>query len=247
MFSRKQKREPTSALRALLNATARSENILSIPDRLAAVIQAYDQIDVDPQYREDIFNVLQSSILLAETLVDNSFSSETACEQIADQIEILSRALRYIQRRPVNRGFSILLPRSRTLVGQFSTEAEANSHIKILQALGAAVDAKVVPVTIRCEEAIQPDAYIPEVPHQPVQQIAAQENRTTTRSGVPLPSAGDDSPDSEGNYSEIPLNPGTPATRAEDTPVPTTDASELDRLEAELAKVNNPPQPEAKA
>ena len=176
-------RSSHSRLRDVLNYSKAGEVLHSVPDRLADIIERYDATASDPHFRHDIYNILSGSIDIAEALVDETFSVEHALEQVARQLEVLSRITRYLNTRPQRLGFSILIPKTHQLIGQYSTEAEAKSALANMIAFGANTkNAIVVPVKIVSQHAVQPQE-----PHPPATQEAAPEPHAIP-SGIKPPS-----------------------------------------------------------
>lgn len=143
-------------LRELLSMARSSETLQAIPESLANVIARYDNLDIQPEFRQDIYNILTNSILLAESLVDDTISVEDANAAAADQLAIIARLIMYLQTRPTKTGFSILIPSSKSLVGQFNTREEAEHQIEILRSMGSNADCRVVPIKISSLVAVQP-------------------------------------------------------------------------------------------
>lgn len=143
-------------LRDIIAMSKTGEVLHHIPERLASIIERYDNIAIDPNFRQDIYNVLSSSIDLAETLVDPTFPAEQASQQISQQMQILSRFLLHLNQRPNRVGYSILIPKTQTLIGQYGTVEEAESQLANLSALGAIQHSMVVPVKITSQHVVQP-------------------------------------------------------------------------------------------
>lgn len=154
--NRKQRRQPVSQLRELITMARSSESLAHIPDQFASIIQRYDQLDVDPDFRRDIHLILANAVALSEALIDETFPVDEAISCAAGQLEIVSRILLYLQRRPTKSGFSILIPETKMLVGQFATQEEAEDQIAVLKSLGSTAECKVVPVQVLSQHAIQP-------------------------------------------------------------------------------------------
>lgn len=151
-------RQGKQFLRDIIASSKTGEVLHYVPERLAAIIDKYDTIDIDPHFRNDIYNILQGSIELSEAMVDPTFPVEDASEQIAKQMEILARILRYLNQRPSRVGYSILIPHNQMLIGQFGTQEAAEHHLEDLRNLGTAIssNAIVVPVKIMSQHAVQP-------------------------------------------------------------------------------------------
>lgn len=151
-------RDRMNTLRDAIHMSRSSEVLASIPDRLADVIARYDALPLDPTFRHDVYLILAGSLDVAEAVVDQTFSVETATEQIGRQMEVLARLITYMSKRPSRTGYTILIPASHKLIGQFGTEAEAESQLENLQTLGTAHDAIVVPCKILSQHVVQPRA-----------------------------------------------------------------------------------------
>jgi hypothetical protein len=151
------KRETTfRSLRSALHMSSASEKLDNLPDRFAKVIEQFDSLNVDPNFREAIFQILNGSVDVALSMVDETFPVEQANNAISNQLSILGRALSYLQSRPSSQGFSILLPERGQLVGHFTTREEAEDHLTRYQNLGISRNCLVVPTKILSLHAIQP-------------------------------------------------------------------------------------------
>lgn len=149
-------KDKTASLASALRYSRAAEHLNSMPERFATVIQQYDAIDVEPAFRNDIYNVLSGAVEIAEAMVDPTFSAELAGEKIAIQMEIMARALRYLSSRPSAAGFAIMLPATGKIVGQYQTREEAENHLANLVNFGASSKCIVVPTKVLSQHAIQP-------------------------------------------------------------------------------------------
>lgn len=152
------RRDPIAPLREVLGATNYSGNLGTLPTQLATIIQRYDGAPLDKHFRNDIYNILATSTAIAETLVDEVFSVDDAIQHISRQMEILARILVYLNSRPARTGYSLLIPKSGKLVGQFATIGEAEDSLTNMQHLGAAHNAIVVPVRVVSQSVVRPAA-----------------------------------------------------------------------------------------
>lgn len=168
------KRDLTAGIKELIASSRQSESLHLVPDRLANVIKRYDELDIDPHFRHDVYNILSGAIDIADALVDNTFPVEQAGKAVARQLEILARALTYLQARPAKLGFSILVPETHVLTGHFSTKEEAENMLETLSNMGISKNAQIVPIKIISQHAIQPHApktTSPEPKHTPATHI----------------------------------------------------------------------------
>lgn len=150
-----------NSFRDALARSKRSETLDSMPERFGAVIERFNSDNIDPRFRDDIFEVLDGAVSIAQSMVDSTFSVEEATLAISKQMDVLARALRFIQSTPVTRGYAILLPESNRLIGNFATETEALQQLSDYRALGISSTCQVVPTQVRSLHAIQPrDPYL---------------------------------------------------------------------------------------
>ena len=143
-------------LRSAIHMSRASEDLDSLPDRFATVIDRFEALDIDPNFRADIFHVLNGACDVALSMVDKTFPVEQANNAISKQLAILSRTILYLQSRPASSGFSILLPERGQLVGHYSTREEAEEQLKRYQSLGISRDCQVVPTKVLSLHAVQP-------------------------------------------------------------------------------------------
>lgn len=196
------KREPMKMLRDIIHSSRSSDVLHSIPDRMAKVIEQYDNLDVDPNFRHDVHNILSCALEIAESLVDPTYSVESASEAIAEMMQTQARIMVFLQKRPTITGYSILLPDQRRMLGHFSTEQEAQAQLSNLQIMGATAKGLVVPVRILSQHVIQPRPQLP--PPRPEPAPPALDG--------PLPSAirPSTSPEARGSFT-VPPPPIAPA------------------------------------
>lgn len=148
-------------LRSIIALSKTGEVLHEIPERLANVISRFDSVPLSPDFRHDIYSILATSLDLAEALIDATYPIEHASSQIAAQMQTLSRVLQHLNHRPSRQGYSILVPSTQVLIGQFSTAQEADVYMQNLRALGAMGEAMVVPVKMTSLHAIQPRMVMP--------------------------------------------------------------------------------------
>lgn len=155
-----------SRLRTALTSSRSAESLRDLPDRLATIIQHFDHLTVHPDFRQDIFNVLDASTSMAEALMDETYPAEHAVAQVTGIMQTLPRLLDHLMKRPTMMGFSILNPSNGSIYPQVhSTEIEANASLEHLQKMGAARGCIVVPVRVNSMHAIQPlDRRLPPPP-----------------------------------------------------------------------------------
>lgn len=191
----------TSVLREIISMSKTGEVLHHVPERLASIIDRYDHLNVDPHFRHDIYNILSSSIDIAEALVDPTFPIEHATEQVARQMEVLTRVLRHLNKRPSRTGYSILAPQNKVLYGQFSTVEEAESQLAGMQAIGGPSYALVVPIKITSQHVVQPQAQPIPAKQSPIADGALPQgiipNQPAPQPTVPLSGDMDDYPETD--------------------------------------------------
>ena len=148
--------EGISQLASALRASAHTEHLDDMPARFARVIDAYNAIDVDPRFRHDVFDILDSALDLANAVVEPNYPVETASQAVASLLAILAKLTMHLQNTPKTTGFAILIPERNHLIGNYSTETEAQNQLLQLRAMGASANAHIVPTTIKSLHAIQP-------------------------------------------------------------------------------------------
>lgn len=146
-----------SRLRSALTTSRSAESLRDLPERLATIIQHFDALTVHPDFRQDIFNVLDAATSMAESLMDETYPADHAVAQITGVMQVLPRLIDHLMKRPMMQGFSILNPSNGSIYPQVhSTEVEANASLEHLQKMGAARGCIVVPVKVNSMHAIQP-------------------------------------------------------------------------------------------
>jgi hypothetical protein len=146
-----------SKLRTALAGSRSAESLRDLPERLALIIERYDSLTVNPDYRADVFTVLDAAASLAESLMEDTYPAEYAMSRITQTMAVLPRVINHLMTRPQTSGFSILNPSNGTVFPQVhTTEQEANASLDALQGMGAAKNCIVVPVKVSSMHAIQP-------------------------------------------------------------------------------------------
>jgi hypothetical protein len=231
------RREPMKTIRDVIGMSRNSEILETVPDRLANVIAKYNDLEIDPHFRHDVYNVLNGAVDIAEALVDPTFPVEHAGEQISRMLEVLSRANRYLQTRPSKMGFSVLIPDADPpqLSGHFTTRQEAESYMDTICALGGSKNCMVVPVKILSQHAVQPKPITrnitppspsPSIMHGPIPSGIRPKVETPTR----LP----------GEAPDLDFNPEVSPPESEPKlPLPATPALDIPMVKATPDK--NPP------
>src|SRR5262245_58725718 len=149
--------KPLNRLRAAIALSRSSESLRDIPDRLARIIERFNSSSVNPEYRADIFQIIEAAISMSESMVDDTYDAQEAIAQISSVMTILPRVINHLTTRPTTTGFSIMNPATSSIYPQiYSTEGEAIKALDALQQMGAARHCIAVPVKVHSTHAIQP-------------------------------------------------------------------------------------------
>jgi hypothetical protein len=133
--------------------------VKDVPTRLESLLKRYDQIDVNEDYRRDVFIVLRHSIALAEALISPRFNARETSMDAAHLIATVGKIVHHLQSRPSITGYVIQFPETQTIHMQlFSTPEEAR---RVATPVFANLKWDIVPVTVQTEIAERPTA-IPE-------------------------------------------------------------------------------------
>jgi len=153
----KSQRSQMSKLRTVLSLSRNAEALRDLPERLTEIIDRYDTANMNPEYRTDIFTILDSAVAMAEALLDETYDASVAIQQVTAVMSTLPRVINHLSTRPTTMGFSILNPANATVYPQvYSTEGEAHKNLESLQHMGAARHCLVIPVKVHSQYAIQP-------------------------------------------------------------------------------------------
>lgn len=144
-------------LRVVIDTIRASERLDHLPDTIAEILTLYDSPTISPALRADIQELFASSIELSKILLNPTFNSDDTLVLISNHQQILSKLLHYLAIRPSREGYSLLITRTGTLVGQFSTREEADRQLQIWHSIGQCPDAVVTPVKITSTFAIRPE------------------------------------------------------------------------------------------
>lgn len=162
---RKRSEGGINSLREALHLSSASESLDDLPERFARIISQYENLNVHPQFRQDVFNVLNGGADIALAMVDETFPVEQASAVISAQLAILSRVLLHLQSRPALNGWSIMHPGpAPQLFGHFSTRVEAEQQLSRYCSVGVSQNCVVVPTKVLSLHAIQPAMQRLEVP-----------------------------------------------------------------------------------
>jgi hypothetical protein len=145
-------------LRSVLRFSENLEAFASLPDRLATLFEQYDSSNYHLGYRDDIYNILVSSLELAEALVQESQHGPETIARATHTIRIITNIINHLESRPALKGYAILFPLTRTIhEGVYATHQEANRKLESLHKLGIAQECQVVPVRVSCDVSLRPE------------------------------------------------------------------------------------------
>jgi hypothetical protein len=150
---------PISRLRAAIQSASRHDLLHSLPDRFAELVTAFENLNVHPDYRADVYALLAGAVKISNAILDHTYPAKEALTEITNLMTTLPRMIHHLTNRPTTTGFAIMVPGTKQIYPQvFSTENEGNRQLGALQKLGAFSSAMVVPVQITSDHAIRPDA-----------------------------------------------------------------------------------------
>lgn len=157
-------------LTAVLSRIKRDQkdSLAGLPDRIAAVVEAYDRIDVNEQKRQDIYQLITGSLTLAEALAGDTYPAPVGVRWSTHLISILTRIINHLEDRPAVARLGLLCAETGELHSEtYTTPHEANEALSALRRFGATRAFEVVPVTITSGHVVQPlsvPAHRPEAP-----------------------------------------------------------------------------------
>lgn len=151
--------EPNQSLRTtVLNLSEASDGLRRMPERLAEVLRAFDNRQLDPNFRRNIYEVLNGSVEIAQALASPTFPIDPVITRISQQLYILSTILNYLNTTPENTGYALFSPSKGKLTGHYTTELEAKQVLAGYRAMGMSSDCEVVPTRIKALYQSQPYA-----------------------------------------------------------------------------------------
>jgi hypothetical protein len=167
-FFQKTSAAPISRLRAAIQSASRHDILHSLPDRFAELVTSFENINVHPDYRADVYALLAGAVKISNSVLDHTYPAKDALLEITNLMVMLPRMIHHLTNRPTTTGFAIMVPGTKQIYPQvFSTENEGNRQLGALQKLGAFSSAMVVPVQITSDHAIRPDQPVEDTQHQP--------------------------------------------------------------------------------
>lgn len=135
------------------------DSLEALPDRIAAVIEMYDRVDVNEQKRQDIYNLISGSLTLAETLAGDTYPAPVGIRWSTHLITILTRIINHLEDRPAIARLGLLCTETGELHSEtYTTPFEANEALSALRRFGATRTFEVVPVTVTSGHVVQPPA-----------------------------------------------------------------------------------------
>lgn len=154
-------------LSEVIHLSRNTESLDDLPDRLERIVQAYSSQAIHPQFRTDIFEILNASAHVAEALGNHTYNAQDAVRKCTSMLSILARLIAHLEcERPAVLGFGIMMQPGKELYpGTWSTEDEAAKVIGYLQKDRSAIHYEVVPIRIISDFTSQP--MLPQPTHDP--------------------------------------------------------------------------------
>lgn len=144
-------------LRDVLASTRHSEYLSTIPDRLEAIFRLYDELNLSPDARQDIYQLLNSTCSLAEALTDSTFPADRASHEVSLILQVLARVNSHLASRPALTGFIVLHPDTGAIMSQFfHSDTEAHLHRNRMLTMGMTPRCQVVAARLISEHVVQP-------------------------------------------------------------------------------------------
>lgn len=138
-------------LKGMLNRAATSENMDRLPARLAALINTYDGASVHPQFRLDMFKMLESAIDLASLMAEPEYDAVAAQRHGFAIISLIPGFIKQAENSQMAKtAYAIQNKANRaTLAYVFSTEEEAKIHLNGLTVAGIDTSIfEVIPIRV---------------------------------------------------------------------------------------------------
>ena len=162
LFKSKAPRHRSRLHQAIAESTAR-EHLYDLPDYLYKLIEEFEQRDVHPDYRRDVYKTLAAAVNICRTVINPTVPAKPAIDEIGQLMLMLPRMLGHLTNRPSTTGYAILMDKE-VMPTIFATSEEASHHLARFQQFGAARKATIVQVHITPNVVAQPEAPKKTVP-----------------------------------------------------------------------------------
>lgn len=155
MFSRSPKFQRLSEL---IHLSKNTEQLDDLPEKLETIVESFNSSGIHPQFRTDIFDVLNAAAEISTLLARPTYNARTAVSTTTKLLAILGRILVHLEtERPAFSGFGILLASTKSLYpATYTTEEEAYKVLDQLQRMGTAQHCEVIPIKITSDLALRP-------------------------------------------------------------------------------------------
>ena len=158
-----------SQLRRFLDSVTQKGQLTDTAPRITQLVDLYNSnTAIDPAFKQDVFNIINASIELAEGMLDNTFPVEGLMTHYGNILVSGRNILEYVDRsRPVRVGFSIIHTGTGAISpGVFTTQTEADMYLQSLATMSYDAKAiyatyRVVPVRVTSQFALQPRVTLP--------------------------------------------------------------------------------------
>lgn len=179
------KAKPFQRLQEMIHLSKTAENLDDLPDRLEKVIESFNSNQIHPQFRTDLYEVLNSATSMAEALANSSYDARAAVKIAVQTISVIGRVIVHLEcERPAFQGWGILFTTDRRMYpSSFNTEEEA---YKVLDHLGGNA-AEVIPIRITSDFAVRPT--LATIPVREAFETDTGPAGETTEAEDPLPAA----------------------------------------------------------
>lgn len=121
-----------SHIASLLGRADNATSVDALPAKLAGLIAKYDNNrDINANFRQDIYNLLNSSIELASAMSDQTYPQEVATEHITMIMRVLTAFIAHAEKsKPIRYAYGIQhIVSGKMLPAVFNTEGEAYNYL----------------------------------------------------------------------------------------------------------------------
>lgn len=128
-----------------------------LPNRIALVIETYENLNLNDAKRQDIFNLINGSLSLAEAMATDTYPAPTGVRWATHLIGTLCRVIQHLEDRPTVERFGLLCLETRDLHSEtYATPLSASEAISAFRRYGATRTFEIVPVTVTSGHVVQP-------------------------------------------------------------------------------------------
>lgn len=152
-------KDPFFRLTSVLSRLRRDQrdSLADLPDRISAVLEIYTRLETNDAKRQDMYNLINGSLSLAEAMATDTYPAPTGVRWATHLINVLCRVIDHLENRPSVQRFGLLCVDTGELHSEtYSSPHDAGEALQTLRRFGATRQFEVVPVSVTSGHVVQP-------------------------------------------------------------------------------------------